>query len=236
MDPFNNSQGEHDMIILASNIIKSFNSVIANYLKDGYVISPFSMKGSYTDAKSFVDLVRCDNVDHIIRVWLYKDHIESVGTSYHYIRYIHTKSILVKKYDCFGHKTNMNDIAWPHTLWPNEGTLIKEIKYYEFANRGDKPIYTDSLDEATAYFKIRSDRYSIKRDIFNSKSYQKDILVDQLPSKFVNNIMDRIHAVRGFKRATKDCISNVTVIKDSERFKSVVRYSFNGKTGIINLH
>ena len=221
------------MIILASNIIKSFNSVIADYLKDGYMISPFSMRGSYTRAESFVDLVRCDKVDHIIRVWLYENCMAPVDTSY---RYIHTKSILVKKYDCFEHKTNMNDIAWPHTLWPDEGTLIKEIKYYEFANRGDKPIYTDSLDEATAYFKIQSDRYSIKRDVFNSKSYQKDILVDKLPNKFVSNIMDRIHSIRGFKRATTDCISNVTIIKDSERFKSTVRYSFNGKTGTINLH
>lgn len=232
MVPFQYLQGESIMIILASNIIKSFNSVIADFIKDGYVISPFSMKGSYTSAESFVDLIHSDNIDHIIRVWLRESHMTPVNTSY---RYIHTKSIIVKKYE-FKHKVKINSVAWPHTLWPNEGILIKEIKYYEFANRGDQTIYTDSLDEATAYFNIQSDRYSSRHTNFNYQLYRKDISVDRLPVKFMSNIMDRIHEIRGFKRATPDCISNVTIIKDDERFKSIVRYSFNGKTGFINLH
>lgn len=220
------------MIILASNIIKSFNSVIADFIKDGYVISPFSMKGSYTSAESFVDLIHSDNIDHIIRVWLCESHMTPVNTSY---RYIHTKSIIVKKYE-FKHKVKINSVAWPHTLWPNEGILIKEIKYYEFANRGDQTIYTDSLDEATAYFNIQSDRHSSRHTNFNYQLYRKDISVDRLPVKFVSNIMDRIHEIRGFKRATKDCINKVTVIKENGKFKSTVQYSFNGKSGSIYLH
>lgn len=219
------------MIILASNIIKSFNAIIADYLKDGYMISPFSMKGSFTDAESFVDLVRFNNTDHILRIWLRNSSMTPVDTSY---RYIHTKSIIVKKYE-FKRKANINDISWPNTLWPNEGTLIKEIKYYEFANRGDKSVYTDSLDEATFYFNIQSNRYFNRRVTFNNQAYVKDVTVDKLPSKFVDHIMNRIHKARGFKHATPDCISNVTVIRDNERFKSIVQYSFNGKTGFINL-
>lgn len=220
------------MIILASNIIKSFNSIIADYLKDGYMISPFSMKGSFSDAESFVDLVRCDKADHIIRVWLIENCMEKIDSSYRYTR---IKSISIKRYD-FKRKVNINDIMWPHALWPNEGTLINEIKYYAFAYRGDQSVYTDSLDEAVAYFNLQSSRYSNKRAIFNNQAYVKDITADKLPSKFVSHIMDRIHKVRGFKHAAQDCISSVRVIRDNERFKSIVQYSFNGKTGFINLH
>jgi hypothetical protein len=232
MVPFQYLQGESTMIILASNIIKSFNSIIADYLKDGYMISPFSMKGSFSDAESFVDLVRCDKADHIIRVWMSENCMAKVGTSYHYIR---IKSISVKRYD-FECETNINDITWPHTLWFNGGVLIKEVQYYAFANRSDKSIYTDSLDEAIAYFNIQSSRYSNRRAIFNNQAYVRDVTADKLPSKFVSHIMDRIHKVRGFKHAAQDCISKVTIIRDNERFKSIVQYSFNGKTGFINLH
>lgn len=220
------------MIILASNIIKSFNSVIADFIKDGYVISPLSMKGSYTSAESFVDLIHGDNTDHIIRVWLCENSMTPVATSYRYIR---TKSIVVKKYD-LKNKANINDISWPSTLWPNEGILTKEIKYYEFANRGYQSVYTDSLDEATSYFNIQSDRRSRRYTNFNYQLYRKDVSVDKLPVKFVSNIMNRIHEIRGFKRATKDCINKVTVIKENGKFKSTVQYSFNGKSGSIYLH
>lgn len=220
------------MIILASNIIKSFSSIISDYLKNGYTISPFSMRGSYTDAESFVDLIRCDKTDHIIRVWLSENCMEKIDASYRYTR---VKSIIVKRYD-FEREANINDIMWPHTLWLSGGVLIKEIKYYAFAYRGDKSVYTDSLDEVIAYFNLQSSRYSNRRAIFNNQAYVKDITADKLPSKFVSRIMDRIHKARGFRRATPDCISNVTIIKDNERFKSIVRYSFNGKTGFINLH
>lgn len=220
------------MIILSSSIIKSFNAIIADYLKDGYMISPFSMRGSYTDAESFVDLVRCDKIDHIIRVWLSENRMVKVNTSYRYTR---IKSISVKRYN-FEREASINDITWPHTLWLNEGILIKEVKYYAFANRGDKSVYTDSLDEVTAYFNLQSNRYSSRKAIFNNQAYVKDITADKLPNKFVDHIMDRIHEIRGFKRATKDCINKVTVIRDNERFKSIVQYSFNGKTGFINLH
>lgn len=216
------------MIIREFDIAKSVNSIIADYIKDGYMISPFTMVGSYSGAGSFIDLVKYNDNSHIIRIWMCNEFTINKDPSNH--SYISTKNIRIKCYkNDIHYKCDVNHIS---TLWPDKGELLNEIKFYKIASRDNYNIYTDSFDEALKYLNISINRHCAR----HISSFRKEIALDKLPRKFVNNIMDRIHNIRGFKRAPNDCINKVTVLQDGNRFRSMVYYSFNGKNGIIDLH
>lgn len=217
---------EWNMIIREFDIVKSVNSIIADYIKDGYMISPLTMAGSYSGAESFIDLIKYNDNSHIIRIWI----CNGFTTNNDNYNYMSTKDIRIKCYkNDIHYKCDINHVR---TLWPDRGELIKEVKFYKIASRDENDIYTDSLDEALKYLNISIKRHSARC----VSSFRKELALDKLPRTFVSNIMDRIHSIRGFKRATNDCINKVIVLQDGNRFRSIVNYSFNGKNGIISLH
>lgn len=223
MDSFNNLL-EIIMIIREFDIVKSVNSIISDYIKDGYMISPFTMAGSYSGAESFIDLIKYNDNSHVIRIWICN------GFTNQNDSYMNTKNIRIKCYkNDIHYKCDINHIR---TLWPDSGELLNEIKFYKIADRDDCNIYTDSFNEAIEYRNISINRHYAR----HNSPFRKEIALDKLPRKFVNNIMNRIHNTRGFKRASNDCINKVTVLQDGNRFRSTVYYSFNGKSGVINLH
>ena len=183
------------------------------------------MAGSYSGAESFIDLIKYNDNSHIIRIWICNGFTNHSNNGY-----MSTKDIRIKCYKNGVHyKCDINHIR---TLWPDTGELIKEVKFYKIASRDDYDIYADSLDEVLKYRNISINRHRAQ----HNAPFRKEIALDKLSGKFVSNIMDRIHSIRGFKRATNDCINKVTVLQDGNRFRSIVNYSFNGKNGIIDLH
>jgi hypothetical protein len=213
------------MIITTPDIVNYFNDTISDFVGNGYIISPFNMCGSYTNDNAFIDLIKPNDNSHIIRIWFCNNHF----TRSNPYCYMDTKNILVKKY-INGIHFNNDDLNCKLTLWPSEGKLISEKIFYNFANRKNRKIYSDSKDEAIRFTNIHRKRYHNH----HVEPFRKDITdINKLPSKFIELIMNRINSIRGFKQAKANCINKVTMFQSDGKFKSHVTYEFNGKQGLI---
>ena len=214
-------------VYTTKDITNEFNSVVKRFMNDGYILSPFTVSGMYGDAISYIDMINENDKDNILRIWLV-DERKTIDNKY-YIN-LSVAGIRVKKYKVDG------DFTKRQSLWPNNGETVYEKLFYMFKEQRTHSnklikLYADSVEEAVKYINIGINRYSDKQ--INNKC-ARVISVDKLPSKFVDRVMKKINAVRGFKRANALCITKVVYGKnDYNELTAKVDYSFNNKQGYL---
>jgi hypothetical protein len=219
-------------VFTVKNIISEYNSVISSYIKSGYVLSPFTYNGSFTKSICYTDLVLLNDSSHILRVWL--DEVDvRVGDSYSYtLSTVKKLGIVVRKYS---NDSQRNKSCTHRTLWPDYGDIVYEKYFYDFNSYSHNvPVYTDSLEEVDKIFNKRNERL---KPVSRSKC-SNSIELSKLPDSFIDNIMDRINKIRGFKRADATCIKKVSLYKINSvnsRLRARVEVEFNSKRALIDL-
>ena len=214
-------------VYTTKDITNEFNLVVKRFMNDGYILSPFTVSGMYGNATSYVDMINENDKYNILRVWLI-DEREIIDNKYYTI--ISVAGVRVNKY-----KVD-EDFTKRQLLWPNNGETVYEKLFYMFKEQRTHSnnfikLYADSVEEAVKYINIGIERYSDKQ--INNKQVRL-IQVDKLPSKFVDRVMKKINAVRGFKRANALCITKVVYSKnDYNELTAKVDYSFNNKQGYL---
>jgi hypothetical protein len=211
-------------------IVNLYNEAIKSYTDKGWIISPSTMHGSYTNVSGYTDLIKPGDKKNILRVFMSTDYA-LVDNHYHSIL-----KILVKKYDWDGKFNSKN-------LWLDCGDPISCNTFYEL--RSDASAYTDSPDDIIKIRSIRDERYNNNRSLSRSRNDVYTLnKINKLSANFIDNIMERINAVRGFKRATASCIKEICLYKVDGMYnyatrkrdkvlRASVSYSFNGKSGIL---
>ena len=213
-------------IVTINEINKRYNSVIKEFMNNGWDISPLT--SCHNDipitVRGATDLVKCDSVKNdycrICRVFLIEE-CGSVPCGKH--RWpLNTISILAKEYECTSYDK-------PRYLSPNYGDTVLQIKFYELKSRS---IYTDSHDEMTDIIKLRDDRINNKR-IDDKRS----VPIEKLPDHIIDSLMRKVNLVKGFKRAKSDSIKSVVPVIVSADFRPYkkhvkyrVTYEYNNKT------
>lgn len=220
-------------VLTVKDIISEYNSVISNYIKSGYVLSPFTYNGSFTKSICYTDLVMLNDSSHILRVWLNEVDVR-VGDSYSYtLSTVKKLGIVTRKYS--NDSPHNNKSCTRRTLWPDYGDVIYEKYFYDFNSYShDVPVYTDSLEEVDKIFNKRNERF---KPVSRSKC-SNSIELSKLPDSFIDNFMDRINKIRGFKRADATCIKKVNLYKINDvngKLRARVEVEFNSKRAFIDL-
>ena len=219
-------------IITVNDLNRLFNQTVVDLMSKGYTISQFTHGGSYFNTVGHLDLVKPNDKSHLIRIWTVTN---TESTDDKIYRHIDTAAIRVSKYMW---KDGFDGKCRSQTLWPDRGEVLSEHKFYKICDRSDRNggmVFTDNLDEAKNILNIQWNRYC-NRSI-KSNNYIRELELSKLSPNFVDKIMYRINAVRGFKRANASCITSVRVGRNyNGRMVADIAYSQNGKCGIINLH
>lgn len=217
-------------IVTVNNLNCVFNQTVVDIMAKGYIISNFTHCGSYSNTEGHLDMIKPNDKSHIIRVWIVT-RVYDIDDKFY--RHIDTAVISVNRYT---RKDGFDGKCHSQTLWPNRGELLSEHIFYKICDRSECngcKVYTDNLDEAKKILKIQHDRYC---SYVNKNDYYHSIEISRLPASFIDNIMFRINAIRGFKRATASCITKVIVGKNyGGKMAADVYFSQNGKEGIIKL-
>lgn len=211
-------------------IVGLYNEVIKSYTDKGWIISPTTMNGGYTSVSGYTDLIKPGNKKDILRVFMSTDY---TLVDNHYCSIL---KISVKKYDWNGKFDSKN-------LWLDCGNLISCSTFYEL--KSDALAYTDSPDDIIKIRSIRDERYNNNKSLSRNRNDVYTLnKINKLSANFIDNIMERINAVRGFKRATASCIKeiclykvdgmyNYTTGKRDKVLRASVSYNFNGKSGTL---
>lgn len=216
----------------------AFTAMACYYInRKGLMISPFTQGGSYSDEHGHIDLIDPNDCSYIIRIWLMQGRYSIDNKSYWHG--FDTIKMMVKKYT--DPDTKNIDIARSKTLWPNKGESLYEKEYYAIGKmtNGKSYVYTDDVNTAINSLNLAMQR--IENRPYGVKCYNTNVELNRLTPKFVDSIMKRINSIKGFKRAHADCITSVKLSNvycyqsDSNRLQAQVKYSFNGKDGIITL-
>ena len=233
-------------IISIKDIIRQYNSVIKSFMDQGYIISPTTMYGGYHYVDGYTDLVNLNDKKSFIRIFIMREYC-SDGSYYDSNRifvmreycsdgsYYDSKSykysitkILAKKYEFDGKFK-------PMSARPDCGKLISEKSFYQIK---ENYLYADTLDDLKQIREIQRKRKESRRVVSDVKSYP----INKLSAEFIDSIMERINAIRGFKRATASCIESVCSYQCVDRlnnakakFSGVVKFNFNNRCGRINL-
>lgn len=215
-------------IISIKDIIRQYNSVIKSFMDQGYIISPITMYGVYHYVDGYTDLVNLNDKKSFIRIFVMREYY-SDGPYYDSksFKYSITK-ILAKKYEFDGKFK-------PISARPDCGKLISEKCFYQIK---ENYLYADTLDDLKQIREIQRKRKESRRKVSDVKSYP----INKLSAEFIDSIMERINAIRGFKRATASCIESVcsyqcvdSLNNDKAKFSGVVKFNFNNRCGRINL-
>lgn len=217
-------------IVTIDGINDVINKIVADLTVKGYVISNFTHGGSYSNTEGHLDMIKPNDKSHIIRIWAVT-RVYDIDDKFY--RHIDATVIRVSKYT---QKDGFDGKCHSQTLWPNNGELLSESIFYRICDRSECngcKVYTDNLDEAKEILKIQHDRYC---SYVSKNDYYHSVEISKLPASFIDNIMCRINAIRGFKRATASCIAKVIVGKGyCGKMAADVYFSQNGKEGIIKL-
>lgn len=214
-------------IFTATDVSNCYNETVMSYLNNGYILSPMTTGGSYSNTMCHTDLYNPNEKNKLIRVWL-MDKTESVNDE---DRFVETLTVCAKKYS-FIYTVPMKS----QTLWPDSDSAELVGKFYKFYLISDKKgrrTYTDNKEELRSFRKLNWERYKNK-SVYSQSS--RMVPIDKLTPKFVDGVMSRINSLRGFKRATASCITDVKIWKeDCGKMRALVRYSYKGKCDCIFL-
>lgn len=214
-------------IVTVSDLNNIINKMVVDLMGKGYILSNFTHGGGYTSTEFHLDMIKPNDKSHILRIWMINSHADIEHKIY---SHINTAAIRINKYT---NKDGFCSNYRSQILWLDRGEVISESKFYQICEGKSGNVYTDNLDEAIKIINMQFDRRlsrAIKRD------YSHSVEISKLPSSFIDSIMCRINAIRGFKRATASCITKVIVGKGyGDKIAADVYFSHNGKDGIIKL-
>ena len=217
-------------IVTVSDINRIFTDTVASYMSKGYMISQFTHGGSYTGTEGHIDMVKPNDSSHLIRIWMTS---ESELTDDKCYRRVDTIGIRVSKYT---KENGLHDVKCSQTLWSDTGEVLSEQKFYQICYRSRRShvkTYVDNLDEALKVFEMQWDRYNRR---YVNKSDCRTFAINKLRPNFIDGIMRRINAIRGFKRATASCLKEVTLgHRYNGKPMATVKYSYNDKSGTITI-
>lgn len=215
-------------IVSSVDINRCYTETIMGYLRDGYVLSPMTTGGSYSNTVCHTDLYNPNEKDKLIRVWM-MDRTERTSDE---DLFVQTLEVCAKKYS-FKCAVPMRN----QTLWPDSEcaeVVGKSYKFYLISDKKGHYTYTDNKEELRACRQLNWERYK-NRSVYSPEN--RIVPIDKLTPKFVDGIMSRVNSIRGYKRATSSCITEVKVWKDGDngRMRAVVRFSYNNKSDHIFL-
>jgi hypothetical protein len=220
-------------IISFDEVAKQYNNLIADYLKNGYIIYPTNTV-SFGDVLCYTDLMNLKDKSTITRIWLFNDTVEY--STYNSYTMIKTINIRIMRYNMVERKssTGKKMLVLPVSMYleaiKNAKTIYEKI-YYSIGNDHSR-IYTDIIDELNKINKIRETRIGAR-----IKSNEvRSIDINKLTPNFIDSIMSRINSISGFKRATSACITRVSIGKCyNGRLGAEITYSYKEKSGRISL-
>ena len=217
-------------IITAKEIAAKYSEVISDLMSKGYIISPFTENGYYSNTVSYIDMIKLNETSHILRVWMID---ETVKIGDRVWQRLSVNGIRVKKY-VIGKQWNGNISSREQSMWPTGGDTVYEKFFYMFKEKNGNKVFSNDLDEATCLVKLSFDRI-MNRPAENPFNYGRFVTKEKLPSSFVDGIMRRINSKPGFKRANASCIKSVQLYKSYGKLQADVKYDYNGKSGIMVL-
>ena len=189
-------------IITASEVARRYHSIIEDYLNKGYNLSLFTAGGSYSGVLCYTDLVSNKDKSKLIRIWVKNEAIRSRDVFDEECgmlpTYIDAVSIIVKKHN------RRSDTSY---YWFSDGETISRTTFYAVK---DKVCYTDTLEDFMTYWKKHSTRVNNRSYALKELSVRK-VNLSNLPNKFIDSIMRKVNAIRGFKQATSACIQEVVI-------------------------
>lgn len=214
-------------VITVKEVAAQYNKVISDLMSKGYIISPFTENGSYSNTAFYTDMIKLSDTSHIFRVWMV-DEVVKIGDRFW--QHLDVNGVRVKKY-VVGKQWN-GSISCGQSMWPTGGDTVYEKLYYMFKAYNGKKIFSDDLDEAKRLHTMSFNR-CMSKPVDNPYNYGRIIANDKLTAPFVDSVMKRINSMRGFKRANASCIESVQLYKYDNKLKADVRYNYNGKSGIM---
>ena len=191
-------------IITASELARRYHSIVESYLNKGYNLSLFTLNGSFSGVLEYTDLISDKDKSKLIRIWVKKEVIctsEIMGKDDDVSEspaYTDAVSIIVKKYN------RHTDAVY---YWYSDGETISKTTFYAVK---DKICYTDSIEELAACWKTHLARINNRSYALKELSVRK-INLSNLPNKFIDSIMRKVNAIRGFRQATSACIQEVAI-------------------------
>lgn len=198
-------------IITASELARRYHSIIESYINKGYNLSLFTLNGSFSGVLEYTDLISDKDKSKLIRIWVKSEVIrtsEIMGKDADVSEsqvYTDAVSITVKKYN------RRTDAVY---YWYSDGETISKTTFYAVK---DKICYTDSPEEVMAYWKKHNARVDNRSYALKELSVRK-INLSNLPNKFIDSIMRKVNAIRGFKQATSACIQEVVIGRRPARY------------------
>ena len=115
---------------------------------------------------------------------------------------------------------------------------IFEKKFYSFSKYKDldAPVFAEDLDELYKIYMKRCNRFGdcFKFDKLDAKHYRHEFNINKLKPDFVDHIMGKINAIRGFKNANASCIKSVNIYRERDKTgKNILRgcIRFENKSG-----
>lgn len=223
-------------IVNSVDINRCYTETIASYLRDGYIISPMTTGGSYSNTVCHTDLYNPNEKDKLIRVWM-MDRTERTSDE---DLFVQTLEVCAKKYrfDCVVPMRSQ-------TLWPDSEcaeVVGKSYKFYLISDKKGHYTYTDNKEELRACRQLNWERYN-SRSVYSLTNRVRGLTsthivpLDKLTPKFVDDIMSRVNSTRGYKRANSSCITEVKVWKEGDvgRMRATVRIAYNNKVNYIHL-
>ena len=220
-------------VITTQDLNKEFNSVVAKYLNDGYILAPIIERARCSQSPLHVSLANPKNKDRILCVWLLTSRVQIDNEN---IRWAITTSIVVKEYEVPNAKKYN---GYEKVLYNDEGKLVCQKDFYELKSY----LYTDDVNELISITLLKNKRDEIKGELrrINTNEYVHTIKVNKLTPNFIDSIMERINKIHGFKRATASCIEWVKLSSEysyygKHMFSATVHCKFNNRTVGITLN
>lgn len=178
---------------LMKDLNSVFSSIVADYLRRGYVICLDSM--------------------HHYRV----DMVMGKGKVEHYIsvqfEFVHTST-----FDPEPNQFVIN-VAMFEGAGNEWASKIKDIKTLTFYEIEYQKCYSDSKEEALALKQLGFNRWKSRDYTDELTAPCKKVDPKQIPESVKDSIMEKVRDIRGFKRATFDCVTSIEFYRSSSSHK-----------------
>lgn len=120
-----------------------------------------------------------------------------------------------------------------HGFYIQEGEALHCNCYYAVTSDG---VFVSSKGELQQIRNLKRDRNQNNNRVTSSKTIT-DIKLQNVPLITQFKIMNRIHAIRGFKKATYNNITSIRLVKcNRDKIHAKVSFELNGKFGSIILN
>lgn len=191
---------------LMKDLNSVFSSIVADYLRRGYVICLDSMHHYRVDL-----MMGKGKVEHYISIQMEHEHSSTFDNEL--TRY----TINVAMFEGAGDE------------WASKIKDIKTLTFYEIEYQ---KCYSDSKEEALAAKQLGFNRWKSRDYVEDCSTPCKKIDPKRIPQSVKDSIMERVHNIRGFKRATFDCVTSIEFYRSCLDYKRVCTINIHFKNNM----